>query len=172
MPSSPSERVSRMRDAVIRARAAIDAVRDGIAKTARELALERRQLEDAERRGRLAAGIQDHETVEVADRFSSRHRERVRVLEQKLEAQRAELAQSEREYQDMKAELTDAARGAPISAAERSTERAWQSVEAAGGARPEADVEGEQLRGDLDRRARERLAEEQLETLKKRMRRE
>lgn len=172
MPASPSERVGRMREAVIQARVALDTMREHLRKTERELALERRQLEDAERRGRLAAGIQDQETVEVAERFTTRHRERVRVLEQKLEAQHAELAMTEREYERMKAELSEMARGEPLAGAERSAQRAWQAVEGAGGARPDTDVEGETLRGDLDRRARERAAEDQLESLKKRMKRE
>ena len=161
-----------MRDAVIQIRVALDTMRDHIRKSERELAVERRQLNDAERRGRLAAGIQDQETVVVAERFAARHRDRVRVLEQKLEAQRAELAVTEREHEQMKSELAEVVRHEPIHGAERSAERAWRSVEGTGGTRPETDVAGEGLRSDLDRRARERMAAEQLEALKKRMKRD
>lgn len=171
-PTDPSERVSRMRDAVIRARMAVDEARQGIRKTERELAAERQQLDDAERRGRLAEGIKDDETVQVATRFAGKHRERVRVLEQKLEAQRAELGVTEREYAEMKAELAAAVRGDPVAGAQASAARAWEAVAGAGGTRPETDVEGEHLRSDLDRRARERAADEQLQTLKQRMKRE
>src|SRR5207247_139060 len=70
-----------------------------------ELAVGRQRLADAERRGRLAAEIQDQETVAVAGRFAAKHRERVGVLERKLAALNDELALYERELADMQAQL-------------------------------------------------------------------
>ena len=62
---------------------------------------ERRRLEDAERRGRLAAEVPDAETVALAERYVQRHRERVGVLERKLTVQRDELVMAEREVSEM-----------------------------------------------------------------------
>lgn len=163
------ERLAAMREAAVRARMAIEAMREGVRASEVELAGERKRLEDAERRGRLAAGIDDGETVEVAERFATKHRERVDVLRRKVEAQRAELALAEREYEDMKGEVQQAERDRPVNDAARRTDAAWRAVEMAGGTRPDFDQEDTILRSDLDRRARERQADEQLEALKKRM---
>jgi hypothetical protein len=120
-----------LRDAVVDARVAVGTMRDALAATERELATETRQLEDAERRGRLAAEIPDPETVAVAERFASRHRERVGVLERKLGVQRDELAMAERELAEMTAQLKDAQMGripdvsprmAPDDAADRESD--------------------------------------------------
>lgn len=161
---------AKMREAVIEARTSIGRMQDAVAETERRLSQERQQLADAERRGRLAQGIQDAETAEVADRFASKHRERVAVFEHKLDAQRQELALAEREYAGMKQQLTDYERDHPADRASQRVESAWRSVEAAGGSRPGTDVEGERLRSELDRAAREARADEQLAALKRKMR--
>ena len=118
----------RMREAVIEAGAAVLEMRVGLARTERELAAERQRLADAERRGRLAAEIQDGETVDVAQRFAAKHRERVVVLERKLLAQRDELALAERERAEMQADLARAERDQPATEAERSAARAWREL--------------------------------------------
>ena len=100
-----------LRDAVVDARAAVSEMRDGVTRSERELAAERRQLEDAERRGRLAAEIPDPETVAVAERFAAKHRERVAVLERKLAVQQDEVAMAEREVAEMTAQLREAQQG-------------------------------------------------------------
>lgn len=168
----PPDRAGRLRAAVIRARMSVSAMRDGLRAVERELAAERKRLEDAERRGRLAAGIGDQETVAVAGRFAAKHRERVAVLERKLAAQAAELALAERESAELEDELRRARLDRPVREAAGHADAAWRAVERAGGARPDADPEGLALRAELDRRAREREADEQLQTLKKRMGRE
>jgi hypothetical protein len=160
---------SKMREAVIEARTSIEAMRQGVKETDLQLGLERKRLADAERRGRLARGIQDDETVEVADRFAAKHRERVEVLEQKLDAQRQELGLAEREFEEMKTQLVEFERSRPASDAARRVESAWQGIEAAGGHRPGTDVKDELLQSRLDRSAREARAEQQLEELKKKM---
>ncbi len=158
-----------MRDAVIQARTSIEAMRQGIGQTEQRLAHERQQLADAERRGRLAQEIQDAETQAVAERFAAKHRERVDVLERKLDAQQSELVLAEREFDEMKAKLLEVERQRPATDAARSVESAWRDLEAAGGARPETDLEDQLLRSQLDRSAREARAEEQLRELKKKM---
>lgn len=167
--TDPRDLISQMRSAVIEARTSIDKMRDGVAATEQRLAVERQKLADVERRGRLAAGIQDRETAEIAERFAAQHRERVQVLEPKLEAQKAELALAQREYDDMKQQLLDQERKRPETEAARKVEAAWRDLEAAGLSRPETDVEGERLRRQMDREAREARADQQLEELKRRM---
>ena len=161
-PPDARELVSAMREAVIEARAAIEGLRDGVEQTERRLAAERKQLEDAERRGRMAAGIDDEETVEVAQRFSAKHQEHVAMLEGKLQAQRAELSLAERQLEGMKAQLRKVA-------GSRHVEAAWREIETAGGTRPETDFKNELLRSQIDSAAREAEAEARLEALKKKM---
>jgi len=62
-----------MREAVIEAKVAVQELRDALGRTERELQAERQRLVDAERRGRLAAEIQDQETADVAQRFATKH---------------------------------------------------------------------------------------------------
>jgi phage shock protein A len=161
-PSDKRDVISGMREAVIEAHAALAGLRDGMTRTERELAAEQRNLDDAERRGRLAGGIGDQETVEVAERFVAKHRERVEVLRQKLEAHRAEISLMERELDEMKAQMKKVAGSSSV-------ESAWREIEAAGGARPETDLNNDLLKEQFDRAAREAHANAQLEALKKRM---
>lgn len=156
------ELVSGMRDAVIEARAGLEAMRQGVVETEKRLAAERRSLQDAERRGRLAAQIGDSETAEIAEDYAMKHRERVAVLEDKLQAQGAEVALAERELEEMKAQLKRAAGSGHV-------ESAWREIEAAGGTRPETDVNDELLRMQFDRARREAEAEARLDALKKKM---
>ena len=154
--------------ALLEAKVGVGVMRDALATTERELAAERKQLEDAERRGRLAAELPDPETVTVAERFAAKHRERADVLQRKLAAQQDELAIAERELNEMNAAFRSARQGAPRGASP-STGAAWRSVEEAGGARPETDTEDALLRHRMDRAAREAAAEQQLAFLKKKM---
>ena len=71
-----------------------------------ELAAERKQLADAERRGGLAAALPDPETATIAARFAVRHRERITLLERKLVVQRDEVALAEREVEEMTGQLS------------------------------------------------------------------
>jgi len=151
-----------MRDAVIAARAALAHMREHLRATEQELEAERRQLMDAERRGRLAGEIGDQETVAVAQRFAGKHAERVSVLERKLGAQRDEITLAEHELADMTEQLKAAER-------HRGAEEAADRVAAAQAAMGPADAEDELLKGRLDRAAREAAAEQQLEALKQKM---
>ena len=168
-PGDLRDLARQMREAVIEARATVAQTREAVARTERELAQERQQLADAERRGRLAREIQDPETVAVAERFAAKHRERVGMLEGKLAAGRAELALYERELGEMHAQLVRAEHDRPLTEAERSAERAWRDLQAAGGTRPGIDPRDELLKAELDRAAREATADRQLQELKKKM---
>ena len=151
-----------IREALLEARVGIGRMREALADTERELVEERKRLEDAERRGRLAAAVPDAETVRVAERFAARHRERVGVLERKLVVQRDELTLGEQEL----AEMTDEARRAAAAHPSDSISAAWRDLESAGATRPSDD---DRLRTETDRQRHERVIEEQLAYLKKKM---
>src|SRR5438067_9169666 len=114
----------------------------------------------------------DLETVEVAQRFAAKHRGRAEVLAKKLAALQGELALYERELGDMQAQLGWAERDRPLTEAERSAERAWRDLQAAGGPRPGVDPADELLKSQLDRAAREAAADRQLRELKKKMKKD
>jgi hypothetical protein len=168
-PEDSRHLVSQMREAVIDARASLELMREGVQKSESRLAFERSKLEESSRRQRLADGIDDQETVDVAMRFVKKHQDRVTVLEEKLGAQQNELALAEREYAEMKAEFKNAEKNRVAGDAARHVESAWRNVEAAGGTRPETDLDGSLLKSRLDREARESAAEDQLAELKRRM---
>jgi len=171
-PGELRDLARQMREAVVEAKLAVGETREAVARTDRDLTQERQRLADAERRGRLASEIQDQETVDVARRFAAKHRERTDVLEKKLAALKDELALYERELGDMQGQLVRAERDRPLTEAERSAERAWRELQAAGGARPGTDPEGELLKSQLDRAAREAAADRQLRELKKKMKKD
>jgi hypothetical protein len=139
-------------------------MRSALAATERELDLERRRLADAERRGRLAAEVPDTDTVQVAERFAYRHRERVSVLERKLTVQRDELALAEREVAEMLSEYRTARPGAPFE----SIDAAWRDIEAAGGERPGMNREDDAARADSDQKLKQAV-DAQLAYLKKKL---
>jgi hypothetical protein len=157
--SSPEEGravLAMMRDALVQARMGVAEVRDALKETRTHLAHEQRELETVRRRRELAAGINDEETVKVADRFERRHVERIEVLQRKLAAQESELALAQSELDEMNAQ--------------------YRSMQAGGGSTmpppPTADELGPEpdtLRREMDRAAREAEAERQLSELKRRM---
>jgi hypothetical protein len=171
-PGDLRDLARQMREAVVEAKVAVDEMRQALGRTELELGAERQRLADAERRGRLAGEIQDQETVDVASRFTAKHRERVEVLERKLQAQRDEVALAERELGEMQAQLRTAEKSRPQGSAERSTEQAWRDLQAAGGERPGVDLRDELLKSEMDRAAREAAAERQLEEMKKKLRKD
>lgn len=165
-PQDPRSLTGKMHEAVIEARAGLHGMRSALARTESQLESERRQLADAERRGRMAREIGDQETADVADVYVGKHRERVAVLERKLQAQREELALAEREFDEMRNQLRAAReRGG----ADARLDNAWRSLQEAGIDRPDVDPNDELLRSQLNRAAREAAAEDKLKELKKKM---
>jgi hypothetical protein len=160
----PRARAAALREALVEAKVGVSTMRSALAATERELDLERRQLADAERRGRLAAEVPDADTVQVAERFAHRHRERVGVLERKLAVQRDELALAEREVADMLTEYRTARPGAPFE----SIDAAWRDIEAAGGERPGMNLEDDTTRADSDQKLKQAV-DAQLAYLKKKL---
>jgi hypothetical protein len=165
--ADPRAYAAGLREAVVEARFGVTELRRALASAETELESERKQLGDAERRGRLAAAVPDPETVAVAERFVARHRERILVLERKVAVQRDELALAEREVQEMTAQWRAASQGGPRS---ESLDAAWRDLEAAGASRSPDDAD--RTAAELDRRKRDQAVEAQLEFLKKKMGRE
>lgn len=151
-PTDAREQQHALHGALLEAKVGLATMREALQAAERSLAAERQRLADAERRGRLAAGIGDSETAEVAGRFVVRHAERVSLLERKVVVQRDELALGEREYESMRAEY----------------QQRGSVVPPPGG--PGPDLEEEALRHQLDRAARESVADEQLASLKRKVR--
>ena len=160
--SDPRAYAAGIREAILEARLGITHMREALASSDRELAAERQHLENAERRGRLAAAVPDAETVALAERYAVKHRERVGVLERKIVVQRDELALAERELAEMTAEARQAAAGSGSD----SVAAAWRDLESAGIDRPDEQT----LRNhEDDRRRKESAIEAQLAFLKKKL---
>ncbi|HJR17529.1 MAG TPA: hypothetical protein VJ808_11800 [Gemmatimonadales bacterium] len=163
--SDPRAYMAGLREALLEAKTGVSTMQSALAATERELTGERRQLADAERRGRLAAEVSDAETIAVAERFAVRHRERIAVLERKLIVQRDELALARREVEDMLGQYRTGRWGAEAD----SIRAAWRDIEAAGGDRPATAMDDERLRTEADSRLKEQAVEAQLAFLKSKL---
>lgn len=159
--------IQRMRAAIREARGALQQLRDQIDAGHAALGAERRQLEDAERRGRMARDIGDTETAGIAERFATRHAERAAVLERKVAVLGEEAALLERDLAEMIQQLDETQRAAAPAGA-GGAGRSSAAQPAAGGSGTPAE-EDEILRARLDRAARERAAEDQLAAIKRKM---
>ena len=177
--SAPDERrrvAGSMKDALIHAKMALQDLRTAITVTEQRVAVERKELETVERRMGLAAGINDAETVAIAERFRAQHAERLAVLETKLMSQQQELTLGERELEDMSVQLRRALSGLPINDPRVSPEaQARREVESALNGDPDAGTESidSTLGGDepprRTRAEKEAVADERLAALKRRM---
>ena len=155
LSSDQRVRASGLHAALVELKVAVGQSRDALAAAERELASERTQLADAERRGGLAAGIGDAETSRIAGEFAARHRERAGILERKVGVIKEELAYAEREYASLAAQY-QAARGGTGPA-----------TPAAGPDLDERDFD--LLQAKARREAAEQAAKAQLEHLKKKL---
>jgi hypothetical protein len=163
--SDPRAYLAALRDALVEAKVGVGAMRSALVATEQELVSEQRQLGDAERRGRLASEVPDPETVQLAERFVARHRERISVLQRKLMVQRDELALAEREVEEMLGQL----RSGRTGASDESLRAAWRDIEAAGGEPAEAAADDERLRMESDSKLKEQAVEAQLAFLKSKL---
>jgi hypothetical protein len=166
-PGDRRAAIADMKRALVLAKMGIADLGDGVAVTRQRLETERAQLATVQRRKVLAEGISDAETVALAEKFIVQHSERIAVLARKLEAQEAEAALAERDYDDMVTQLKSADRGvgSGISAESRGP------TDSELGLRDDAP-----LRSELDALARKRTrsdadaaADAQLAELKKKM---
>lgn len=104
--------INDMKQALVSAKLGVEDLERGVDVTRRKLEAERQGLETVTRRKGLAAGISDAETVAIAEKYEGQHRERIAVLERKLDAQEAEAALARRDYDEMLAQLKAASAGA------------------------------------------------------------
>jgi hypothetical protein len=139
--------------AMLDTKVAISQVSEALGRTTRELDGERVRLVDAERRGTLANGIGDQETVDLAQIWIAKHQARVELLERKLAVQQDELAMAERQLEEFNQEYRKARAGIRPGATPP----------------PSDDPEGAQADIALDRHARETLVRDQLAALKKKL---
>jgi hypothetical protein len=170
----PEERragLARMKQTLVMARMGLDDLRAGVTATRKRLDAEQRELETMRRRKGLAAGIDDKETVALAEKYEAHHAERVAVYVRKLEAQDAELAIAERDVAGMAAELKAAMLGTTPNASTLGADERAAAAEAdaaagdASGVAAELDALGRaRARSERDADAERRLAE-----LKRRM---
>jgi hypothetical protein len=161
--SSPQGRaaLAQMRDALVQAKVGLADLRQGLDRTRSRLEAERAELDTVRRRAKLAADIDDRETVRVAEQYERKHSDRVVVLEKKLAAQQDELALAEHEIDEMTAQLRAAYAGV-VPPDVRPSEPMPDPIE-------EARAESDALRRNIDRAARDAAAQRQLEELKRRM---
>ncbi len=170
--SGPDERrraAQGMKEALVHAKMGVQDLRSGVTVTERRVAEERDALSTVERRLKLAAQINDQETVTIAERFRAQHAERLSVMETKLMSQQQELKLMERELEEMTVQLRRAMSGLPINANASIEEDAMAEVESAinGDMSPGSDEELKAPR--LTRAEKEAAAEDRLAELKRRM---
>ena len=168
--TDPRERTGPLREAMIELKIGLQAMREGLDATTRQVEEQRQYLADAERRGRLASAVPDPETVRVAEEFAGKHRERIALLERKLAVQQQEMTMAQRDLDELRIRFKAASMGLEDDGNLASVNQAWRELEAAGGQRPETDLKGELLQADLDRQAKQAAVEEQLAYLKRKMR--
>jgi hypothetical protein len=164
-PSSRA-RARMMREALVDAKVGLSQSRTARDAVRAQLERERTELATVRRRGQLAAGIKDAETVRLATEYEGKHTERIAVLERKLAALEQEVALVERETAEMTAQLkrlTGVGDASSPPAPEASTTGTGEASEA-------SDLsELDSLRRSADRSEREAEAERRLADLKRRM---
>jgi hypothetical protein len=153
-----------LRDALREAEAILTRLRAAVGETEAGLGSERRRLEDAERRGRLAEAVPDPETVAIAARFAVRHRERLVLLERKIAVQRDELQLAERELEELAAQAARLGRR-DVADELRSAAKTGEHT----AAKPHVEFEDDLKRMQAERRLMEEAVERQLAYLKRKM---
>jgi hypothetical protein len=78
--------VARMKNTLVQATIGLDDLRNAHRMLEKKLEMERKELETVKRRRELAVGINDAETVKVAERFEKQHQEKVALMEEKLDS--------------------------------------------------------------------------------------
>ena len=164
-PEARRAGLAQMKQTLVQARMGLDDLRGGIEQTRQRLAAEQRELETVRRRKGLAAGINDLETVQLAEKYEVLHAERTDVLTRKLAVQESELAMVEREVAEMTTALKSAMSGAGGSPLQAETAELDAMLDGGADVAQEIDALGRASA----RSAREAEAERLLAELKRRM---
>ncbi|HEY8794876.1 MAG TPA: hypothetical protein VIM15_08005 [Gemmatimonadaceae bacterium] len=157
---SSRARARLMREALVDAKVGLSQSRAARDAVAAQLERERAELATVRRRGQLAAGINDAETVRLAAEFERKHSGRIDVLERKHAALVEEVVLVERETAEMTAQLKRLTGGEdPVAPASGAADDPLAS-----------DLsELDALRRTADRSARDADADARLAELKRRM---
>jgi hypothetical protein len=142
------------------ARGALSRLTSEVQTSRAELTEEENQEQVCRRRGALAAGIGDEETVKLASQWAERHAQRALILRQKVTALEAELTMRTEDLATMEAQLQQAQRQLGVGDEADPKRPPMPFAE-----RTKQDAEFRRL----DKEAREKAAEARLEELKKRM---
>lgn len=152
----PAARYRAMENGLQSARDALTRLDGAIEATRRDAAAERESERVCRRREELATGVGDEETVRLAREYAERHAERAEVLERKVSVLADERALMARDVASM--ENAFAAQPAP-SVGNSQTRETLEERE-----RSDRDFRR------LDREAREKMADQRLEELKRKLR--
>lgn len=155
---STREQASGLREALVEFKAALNELNTTLQLSEKKLESARQNAVDYQRRRELAEGIEDEETVLIADEYLQKARERVDLLERKVIVLRDEVAIAEREYAATKTRYQRAANGLPIE----------ENVSAIDPETGEATLEDP----FVDQKSKQAAVEAQLEFLKKKLGRE
>jgi hypothetical protein len=172
-PDERRQMMHSMREALVHAKLGLADLRAVLATTDVKLTAERAELETVLRRQGLAAQVNDHETVSIAERFARQHQERVAMLETKRLGQQHELAIAEREYDAMSDELRRIVSGiaaAPHGAVSEAVEQAADGAHRAFDDAPmDAPADPDTVLPRRTRAEKEADADARLAALKRRM---
>jgi len=164
-PEARRAGLAQMKQTLVQARVGLEDLRGGIEQTRQRLAAEERELETVRRRKGLAAGINDQETVMLAEKYEVLHAERTDVLTRKLAVQESELAMVEREVAEMTTALKSAMSGAGVSPLQAEASELDSMLDGGANVAQEIDALGRASA----RSAREAEAERLLAEMKRRM---
>jgi hypothetical protein len=168
---APADRravLGEMKAVLTQVKLGVEDLREGVEITRRKLEVEREGLATATRRRGLAEGINDTETAALAIKYESQHAERVAVLERKLEAQEAELALAEGDYDEMLKQLKQANIGVGSGMSKDNRPLTDADLGLRDDAPLNAEIDG--LARSRQRNERDAQADAALEALKKKMR--
>lgn len=164
--------IADMKQALVMAKLGVEDLEQGVSATRVKLKAQQAELETVLRRKALAAGINDAETVAIAEKYEKQHAERIAVLERKLEAQEAEAALARRDYDEMLTQLKAASAGAGsvgTGGAPAGTQRGPSDAELGLPDDAALNSELDSLHRQRSREARDADADARLEELKRRM---
>ncbi len=164
--------INDMKQALVMAKLGVEDLEQGVAITRKKLDAERQGLDTVMRRKGLAAGINDAETVAIAEKYEGQHREKIAVLERKLEAQEAEASIARRDYDEMLTQLKAASAGAGsvgAGAAPPGTSRGPTDAELGLPDDGALNAELDSMHRQRAREAKDADADARLEELKRRM---
>lgn len=153
VPGAVNRLLAGMRDEVADAKVRIRELEDQIVRADAEASREKTAAATARRRGKLAADIDDTETVQLAEQYALRHDERQAILERKAAALRQELEIRRKEVEEMLAKVKEAQAKRDTLAATSGRSGARESLRAADDLFSELDRMAEAI-GDEDARAK------------------